>query len=87
MIAAELANLGQGRPKTGSIDPVSTERAAKLLNVSEPSVKRAKAVKREAIPEVVEEVKAGKMSVASAAKVAHDPRAAGDGGGQAGDAA
>ncbi|MGZ9111424.1 MAG: hypothetical protein ACXW3X_10150, partial [Rhodoplanes sp.] len=57
---------GQGRPsKTPQFCGVSAEKAATLLNVSERSVETAKAVKREAIPEVVEEVKAGKMSVAA----------------------
>ena len=63
MIAAELANLGQGRPsKTGPIDPVSTEQAATLLNVSEKSVKRAKVVKRDATSEVVKLVEEGKLA-------------------------
>ncbi|MBP7983251.1 MAG: ParB N-terminal domain-containing protein [Chromatiaceae bacterium] len=47
-IAAELANMAEGRPKkTGSNDPVSDhlsiEQAAEMLSVSAPSVKRAKA--------------------------------------------
>jgi hypothetical protein len=35
-----------------------------LLNVGERSVERAKEVKRDAVPEVVEAVKSGEMSVA-----------------------
>lgn len=48
MVAAELANLGEGRPsKTPQIQGVSTEQAAKLLNVGHASVETAKAVKRD----------------------------------------
>jgi hypothetical protein len=45
MVAARLANLGEGRPgKTASIDAVSQPQAAERLNVSRPSVQRAAAV-------------------------------------------
>lgn len=80
MIAAELATMSRGaRTDLASSDAMSDAQAAKLLNVSEPSVERAKAVKRQAIPEVADAVKAGEMSVASAAKVARKPRNGADG--------
>jgi hypothetical protein len=71
MIAAELANLGEGRPsKTPSFDGVSTEQAAKLMNVGEKSVERAKAVRRDAVPEVVRAVEQGQLSVSRAVVIA-----------------
>lgn len=54
----------------GSIDAISDGQAATLLNVSEKSVERAKAVKREAIPEVVRDVEHGELSVSRAAVIA-----------------
>lgn len=45
MIAAALANLGEGRPaKTSSIEPVSLERAAERIGCSHAAAKRAKLV-------------------------------------------
>ena len=75
MIAAELANMPPHRPPKGANLPPSTSaaEAARKLNVSERSVKTAKKVKREAIPEVVEKVQAGEMPVSVAAKVAELP--------------
>lgn len=64
-IAAELANMSEGRPKkTGSNDPVSEdpavsiEQAADLMNVSTPTVKRAKKTMRDD-PEAHEAAKRG----------------------------
>ena len=82
MIAAELANLGRGGDRRSEdfkaqICAVSDAQAATLLNVSERSVARAKAVKREAIPEVIKLVEDGKLAVsaaASVAKLAKDPQ-------------
>ena len=49
MIAARLANMQEGRPrKTASFDAVSQSDAATMLNVSRPSVQRAKAVQENA---------------------------------------
>ena len=47
MVAARIANLGEGRPKkeTGQICPVSQSDAAKMLNVGVRSVKSATAIK------------------------------------------
>ena len=54
MIAAELATMQQGaRTDLAQICAMSDAQTAALLNVSERSVETAKAVKREAIPEVI----------------------------------
>lgn len=82
MVAAEVANLGDGqrRPskKGGSIDlplsaGVSIPEAAEALNVSEPSVKRARKVKERGVPELAEAVVAGDIAVSNAAKIADMP--------------
>jgi phage N-6-adenine-methyltransferase len=68
MVAAKIANLkGPGRPaEIGSIEPISQETAADLLNVSRSSVKRAAKVQEEAAPEVVEAVEKGTVAVSAA---------------------
>ena len=60
MIAEELAVLGEGRPKTASVEAVSIPDAADLLQVSRPSVERARKVKQNAPDEIIEAVKEGK---------------------------
>ncbi|MDQ6434393.1 hypothetical protein RB623_10065 [Mesorhizobium sp. LHD-90] len=76
LIAAEIATMKQGAPKgnqnaaktNGPIDPFveseqrSATEAAKVLNVSKKSVDRARALKREAPPEVVQEVARGEKT-------------------------
>jgi len=75
MIAARLANMQQGRPETnGSIDPFTQPEAAELLNVSVPSVKRAKIVTEHGTPELTEAVTSGRVSVSAAAAVATLPK-------------
>ena len=78
MIAAELATMQQGaRTDLAQICAMSDAQTAALLNVSERSVETAKAVKREAIPEVIKLVEDGKLAVsaaASVAKLAKDPQ-------------
>ncbi len=61
MIAARLANLPRGRRETnGSIDLFTTQQqAASLLNVSTPSVERARVVLSEGTPEMIAAVDAG----------------------------
>lgn len=68
MIAARLANMDRGRPETnGSIDLfISQPKAAGLLNVSVPSVKRAAAVQRECEPEIIEAIDKGELAVSQA---------------------
>ncbi len=77
MIAAKLMNLkhgGQrGDKKQGANLPpgsVSSAAAAGMLNVSQRSVKTARAVRDHAKPEIVEAVERGKMSVTAAARKA-----------------
>jgi len=66
MIAARLANLPRGRRETnGSIDLFTTQQqAASLLNVSTPSVERARVVLSEGTPEMIAAVDAGARLVA-----------------------
>lgn len=72
MIAARLATKPAGRPskETSSNDLVSQSDAAKALNVSVPSVKRAAAVIATGTPELVQAVTNGQVSVAAAEKIA-----------------
>lgn len=74
MVAAKLANMGKGRPgENRSIDPFSQPMAAELLNVSVPSVKRAKQVQEQGAPELAALVEAGEVAVSTAADVATLP--------------
>lgn len=67
MVAANLANLTEGRPsKTSPIGGVSQGQAAEMLNVGKRSVERAKDVQREGTPELVKAVESGKVSVSAA---------------------
>jgi ParB-like chromosome segregation protein Spo0J len=79
MVAAKIANWKVGenqyREEGGSIDlpsspAVSNAQAAALLNVSEPSVKRAKRVRAQGVPELVEAVEKGALSVNAGAFLA-----------------
>lgn len=71
MVAARLANLGEGRPSnTSAIAPVSQSDAASLLNVSVDSTKRAASVQRHATPELQRAVESGKVAVSAAAQAA-----------------
>ena len=72
-IAAEVANTRNGRPKTGSTDPVSTADAAKALNVSKASVKRSRKVKQDGTAELQAALDNNEMSLSAAAKVADKP--------------
>ncbi len=71
MVAARLANMPNGgnREEQHSANLHSASEAASKLNVSERIVKTAKKVQREAIPEVVEKVEAGELSVSGAAAI------------------
>lgn len=75
MAAAKLANMPQGaRTDLAPIGAMSDAAAASMLNVGERSVERAKAVQREAVPELQRAVEAGKVSVSAAADVATLPK-------------
>lgn len=72
MVAARLATLRKGRPteENASIDAFDAptqHAAAELLNVSRPSVQRARQVVEHGADELKEAVDAGKVSVAAAA--------------------
>jgi N6-adenosine-specific RNA methylase IME4 len=73
LCAARLANMREGRPETGSNDLVSQDRAAKLMNVSVPTLKRAKCVLDNGIPELVKCADAGKVTVGAASKIVKLP--------------
>ena len=78
LVAARLANLPKGRPaENSSIDPLSISQpaAAKKLNVSVPSVKRAAVVLNSGIPELTSSVEQGDVSVAAAVEIASLPAA------------
>jgi len=66
--AARLANMQQGQRADRSIDPSTTQpTAAKLLNVSVPSVKRAKVVLEKGTPEQIQAVERGERKVSQVA--------------------
>ena len=85
MAASKLANMPAHRPNkpenlpTSLFDepakpaPVSQADAAKLLNVSDRSLRTAKKVQEEAPAEIVKAVETGRMSVSLAAQVAELP--------------
>jgi len=73
-----VANLKQGRPDKSANWPdskpaVSQPDAAKMLNVSERSVRRAEKIEREAIPEVTQAVERGQVSLHAAVQIAEFP--------------
>jgi len=72
IIAAELATFTHGGDRTGkaSIDALTQKQAAELLNVSEPSVERAKKVLKNGVPALAEAVRAGKLRVSAVERFA-----------------
>lgn len=75
-VAGRLATMERGaRTDLGSIDAMSDAKAAKLLNVSEKSVERAKVVHRTGTPSLQEALTSGKVSVSAAADIATLPQA------------
>jgi ParB-like chromosome segregation protein Spo0J len=80
MVAAKIANLadGQRADQAGaSIDApaITQSAAAEILNVSRPSVQRARRVREKGAPEVVMAVERGEMSVSRAATLIELPHA------------
>jgi ParB-like chromosome segregation protein Spo0J len=74
MVAAKIATMRQGsRTDLASNEARSQADAADLLNVSRSAVQRATTVKREGVPEVVEAVEKGDLSVSAAAVIAKQP--------------
>jgi hypothetical protein len=74
MVAAKLANLSDGQRADRVAGSIDLPAAAKMLNVSKSSIKRAKTVQREADPEIVKAVEGGDVSVSAAAKFARLPK-------------
>jgi len=71
MVAAKIANMPQGtRCDIRSIDLMSQSDAAQILNISTPSLKRAKKVLVSGTPELREAVEAGHVAVSAAAEIA-----------------
>lgn len=72
MVASKLATLPAHRPGKGADLHPSAERAAEMFNVSERSVKTARAV-RDASPDLARKVETGAISVSLAEKVTDLP--------------
>jgi len=74
MVAADLETMKQGRPhKDANLhlnENVSRDQSATLLCVGTRSVATAKKVKTEAVPEVIDAVRSGKLPVSVAATIA-----------------
>jgi hypothetical protein len=77
MVAAKLANLKDGQTKAGTqiCAPVSQEDSAERLKVSQRSVQSATKVKDDAVPEVIQAVERGDVTVSVAAEIAELPQA------------
>lgn len=87
VVAAKIANMARGGDRKSDqtanlrfdpslpITPVSVATAADMLNVSGRSVENARAVIAHGVPELVERVEAGEVSVSAAADVARLPEA------------
>lgn len=86
MVAAQLANMGVGRPRDNAPNlgsflpdeisappPITIQQAADMLNVGRGTVEAARVVIREAVPEIKEAVRAGSLSVSGAALIAKQP--------------
>lgn len=77
MVAARLSNMTVGRPKTSSIELVSTSIsqpvAAAQCNVSVATTKRATVVLREGSPELVAAVESGKIPASVASQLVDRP--------------
>lgn len=72
MVAAKMATLSRGRPaeKSANLQISTQAQAADMLGVSERSVATARAVIKEAAPELARAVESGRVSVSAAADVA-----------------
>lgn len=73
-VASKLATLPKGMKKAdASFEASSQVDAAKMLNVSRPSVQRAAVVRDHGVDELQQEVAAGRIPVSVAAKIARMP--------------
>ena len=76
MVADNVANLNEGRPKNNaSIEAVSQTQAAEKLNISRSAVQRAHQVNEKGVNELQNAVMDGDVSVSAAADVASLPKA------------
>ena len=73
MVAAKIATMGEGRPKTSSIDLVTQSHAAEMLNVSPASLKRAAVVQSTGTPALQKAVEGGVIAVSTASEIASLP--------------
>jgi N6-adenosine-specific RNA methylase IME4 len=73
MVAAKLAALRRGANQHSGEHP-SIEGSSTLLNVGRASVERAKVIRRDGVPDLVDAVERGFVSVAAAADVATLPK-------------
>lgn len=74
MVAARIATMERGRPDiNASIDAITQDDAADMLNVGRATVQRARVVIEEAEPELVQAVELGKIAVSHAAKIVDSP--------------
>jgi len=81
MVAARLAQLAQGRPKTGQLAGLglpSQSQAAGALNVGERTVRRAKVVQDSGTQKLASAVDGGLIPVSHGARLAHEPSAVQD---------
>lgn len=70
MVAGRLATLPKGTNQHASIEAPTQTQAADLLNVSRPSVQRAREVIEHGAPELMQAVESGRVSVSAAATIA-----------------
>lgn len=70
MVAGRLATLPKGTNQHASIEAPTQTQAAGLLNVSRPSVQRAREVIEHGAPELMQAVESGRVSVSAAATIA-----------------
>jgi len=71
MVADKLTTLKHGQRADASIDASVTQpQAAELLNVSRPSVQRARKIRESGDEKLIADVESGKVTVSAAATVA-----------------
>lgn len=78
MIAAKIANTPNGGAiyrtrHDGTENTVNNTEAGKLMQVGDESVGKARAIRRDAIPEVVAAVESGELSLRAASDIAKEP--------------
>jgi hypothetical protein len=76
MVAARLATLQKGDNQHSSIELTSQAQASELLNVSVPSIKRARTVPEHGMPELIAAVERGEIAVSGFRPAPSPPRGA-----------